>query len=111
MKNPTLILSLALVACSVANAQFREPIGASKIDAASALPPCAVKKAAKAKLFPGAAVVYYCPGWSLVVPLALKPTPTVEMATSLPDLLRMREQASMGADPNLLKAEAAQLAK
>lgn len=111
MKISTLFLSLSLMVCGLANAQFREPTGASKIDAAPALPACVTKKTAKAKLFPGAAVIYYCPGWSLVVPLALKPTPTVEMATSLPDLLRMREQASMGADPNLLKAEAAQLAK
>lgn len=111
MKTKLLFLSLALAAGSFANAQFREPTAAPKIDSAPALPACVTKKTAKAKLFPGAAVVYYCPGWSLVVPLALKPTPTVEMATSLPDLLRMREQASMGADPNLLKAEAAQLAK
>lgn len=111
MKTSILFLSLALVASGLANAQFREPTAAPKIDAAPALPTCVTKKTAKAKLFPGAAVVYYCPGWALVAPLSWKPIPTEAMASSPADLLRMREMASMGSDPNLLKAEAAQLAK
>ncbi len=93
-----LLLLLALVA-GIANAQ---PAG------------CVVK----AKRFPQA-IIYYCPGWSLVAPLSwvvarpdgVELTPHEAMVLNPDDLKRMVAMSGYSAEPNLLKAEAEKLAR
>lgn len=55
------------------------------------------------------ALIYYCKGWYLVVPLDLKPTPA--MANDPAALRVLATNAAHSANPNLYKAEAEALSR